>query len=444
MVTNEKPTRDRWNALGLGMLLAAGCAALLLVLLSGCGAATTISGPVAGTQPTATPNVNTVVWHTAIWIGGAKLLGGPTPPAAMSPTDGNTAYVCTGNGTKQNPGNEAVWATHNFAAPGAGSAAGATFTRLHDLPVSEQEASGCTIVVDATDPTTLVAMLPSAGPFGPTGPTEVSYASFDSGQSWHSLGQQPVLFDGPIATYQGKIYGMVAFSYPQDHMPNPDALRVSSDHMQTWQALPNTSGFDAFWLNPSNGGLLAHVLSSGQFVTSTDGGQNWQPFANPMAFNVTPAGYLATIAVQVPQAGQPWMVCGLTGPQAPSAGQPPNLSAVCTRDQGQTYTTLPALPDTPTGTTNPAGAMRLAGITPDGSVLAMLGLSVVPQPPGGVTGLGYKLWRLPLGATQWQSLGVPPQFNLSYAPGALIAWPENGVCMAATPDCGLDYVAAYP
>jgi hypothetical protein len=417
----------RWHALSLGMLLAAGCAALL-VLLAGCGEAT-ISGGAPGTQPTATrtPAGGTVHWQPAMGAGG--VVGGG--PQVVSPLDGNTGYSCTGSGTKAAPGNLHVWATHNLSAPNGG----ATWTSLADLPIAENQTNGCTIVLDATDPAALAAMTPSSGQeFG-----EVSFASFDSGKTWRQLAQHPVLFTGPIYSYQGKIYGIVAMSYAQEYVnPNPAALRVSSDHMQTWQELPNTAGYDAFWLDPGTGQLLAHQFNSGEFATSDDGGQTWQPFANPRSFGA--GGY----RVRVPVAGQPWIICGVVTPQAPSVGQGPIDSAECTSDLGKTYTPLPVLPDVPAGTSNPAGQMQVDGVTSDGAVLATLATNAAPVP---AIDPGYKLWRLPPGGSTWHSLGVPPQFAISYAPGALFAVSATGITMCST--CPQDqqeddFVAAYP
>jgi hypothetical protein len=140
------------------------------------------------------------------------------------------------------------------------------------------------------------------------------------------------------------------------------------------------------------------------------------------------------------------MICGLTHPIDGSTGQPsPSHIAVCKQDATKSSIHLPPLPDTPAGNSDPAGQIRLVGITSDGSVLATLALQDGNK--GATSSPGYTLWRLPSGGTQWQSLGILPQFDGVYTPGALFASPDSGVIIPPCATClanESDYVAAYP
>jgi hypothetical protein len=288
--------------------------------------------------------------------------------------------------------------------------------------------------VDSTNATTLLASV-----VAPDG-TPTNYVSFDGGVGWQNISQTSLYFSGGTATYQGKVYAISSTILPTYPQFGNYTLRVSTDGMQTWQPLPGGHEFDAFWLNPNNGEILAHDRDSRVFVYSDDSGQTWHGFQHPLPFDT------ASFVVRVPStpADQSWMVCGLALPTSPSDwGHLPD-TAECTQDLGKTYISLPNLPDTPAGVPNPAGQMRMIGISGDDSVLAMLSAQDVPK--GQTTSTGYTLWRLPPGGTKWQSLGSTPQYMVTYVAGVLLASPFNDIIMRACPSCPsdeADYVAAY-
>ena len=73
-----------------------------------------------------------------------------------------------------------------------------------------------------------------------------------------------------------------------------------------------------------------------------------------------------------------------------------------------------------------AGVVHYATYTSDGAILA---LNAATTSSGALT---YNVFRLPAGATRWQSLGPTPEYSLSYAPatggdGMLWSVPVNGV-----------------
>lgn len=424
-----------WNmlaAVAAVTLVAVGFAALFGVLLPGRG---TTGQPTPTVSRTASPRVSAtasatahpgpVDWQQAVWPQGKSGPDNANLGPALAPSDGNIAYLCQPGNTPAD--NEQIWATQRFAS----AAGGATWTHLGDLPVARQNINTCSIAPDMTGGSALLVTISPA-----SGATPRNFASFDSGATWRELASQTLYFAGDIASYQGKIYAIISTILPTYPQFGNYTLSVSSDQMRTWQPVSQTV-VDAFWLNRL-GVLLAHARDSRQFITSTDGGQTWHAFQNPTPFDTF------SYVVQAPLASRSWMVCGLALPSgAPSSGV--THTAVCTTDTGQTYSTLPNLPDTPAGAPDPAGDMRLIGITGDGSVLAMLATQATPK--GQSSSAGYTLWRLPPGATSWQSLGITPQYGVRYAPGVLYAAPDSQVIMRSCASCQADessYVAAYP
>jgi hypothetical protein len=416
----DHPDRHRVGALAavaVVALVALGFAAVYGAFVLG-------RSPVA--HPTPTPTGRALRWQRVTWPQGQAGPGSASLGPERSPSDGNTAYLCDG---ASGQAIQHIWVTHNFAAQSHAT----TWTFVGGLAV-EQPISLCTVAVDSINTSTLLAtIVTSAGAM-------TNYVSFDGGVGWQNIIQTPLYFSGGTATYQGKVYAItstIAPTYPQF---GNYTLRVSTDDMSTWQPVPGGHEFDAFWLNPSNGEILAHDRNSRLFFYSDDGGQTWHGFHHPVAFDT------ASFVVRAPvaPADLSWTICGLALPVSPSDwGHLPD-AAECTQDLGQTYSRLANLPDTPAGVQNPAGQMRMIGITANGSVLAMLAAEGASKSQ--TTSQGYTLWRLPPGRTAWQSLGTTPQYSVTYVAGVLLASPSSEVVMRACPTCPTDeadYVAAY-
>jgi hypothetical protein len=436
------PSRRTWGtlaAIAAVVLLAVGFASLFGVLLPNrgpTGKPTPTIQPRVSPTTTRTTSTGPIQWQTITWPRGQSGPSSEDTYPSSAPSDGNTAYLCVAPSSAT--ANEQIWVTHNFAAPNHG----AQWSHTGDLPIAHQDVNTCGMEVDMNNPAVLLAIV------GPqTGATDRDFASLDGGATWREIAQQPLYFSGSflggLASYQGKVYALAATTSPNPPRLDDVTIRVSSDQMQTWQPIPTANRFDSFWLN-ANGELLAHDANSRQFVfsdiTGSDGGgKTWHAFQNPSSFDT----YAYVVAA--PVAGQSWVVCGLTLPSGASSSQGPMHTAVCTQDLGKAYTTLPNLPNTPANANDPAGDISLIGITSDGSVLATLGALGIPKTQPSST--GYPLWRLPPGGRQWQSLGIPPQFNVGYTPGALVASPDAAVPVRSCATCAVDqsdYVAAYP
>ncbi|HLZ25214.1 MAG TPA: zf-HC2 domain-containing protein [Ktedonobacterales bacterium] len=360
------------------------------------------------------------------------LLFGATEMTA--PSDGATAYACamqppyTGGSP---PTKSVFFATHDT---------GQTWSPVLTIPV-EHGATACIVTVDALDPETVVASSAFAlRTMGPSPNTSVTYLSQDGGIHWQRLpGDQLIL---QPATRQGVTYALheVQTGTFSNEPANTD-LAVSRDGMQSWTPIDGPimrqSGEkylpQRFWLNPDNGNLLVETLdpSNNDAPTlwhSEDSGTHWQPFGQPPAMS---SSINYHFVVQSPAAGQSWYVC-LAGYDASGQGQ--NI-LTCTSDNGAVWTSRSVLnpPSAPPakmkGPGTSIGAALVFAIGDDSAVLALAAQGVALD--GSIT--GYTLFRLPHGASQWQSLGPVPEFSVLYVPapgnGILWAFPAQGILL---------------
>src|SRR5262249_1955484 len=134
-------------------------------------------------------------------------------------------------------------------------------------------------------------------------------------------------------------------------------------------------------------------------------------------------------AVQQPQAGsQAWRICA----QFSNGGTGPDELA-CTSDLGRSWAEEPALDPGSRGY-YPQG---LAGLADDGSLL-------VPSLAGG----GDTLYRLPAGATRWQTLGMVAAASCTFVPsgngGTLWSFPSESDGAGAPGPTDAVYSAGYP
>jgi hypothetical protein len=342
----------------------------------------------------------------------------------IAPSDGTTAYACavqppyTGGPP---PTKSLFFATHD---------AGHTWSPILTIP-AEHGATECIVTVDALDPGTVVASFAYAfRTVGPSPNASVTYLSQDGGIHWQRLPGDQLIFQP--ATRQGITYALhEAQSGTFSGEPAAIDLAVSRDGMRTWTAIDGSimrqSGHryipQQFWLNPNNGNFLVETLDQSNNAAlalwhSEDAGAHWQPFGQPPA-----TGGNAPFLVQAPASGQPWHVC-LAGYDLTGQGQ---NTLVCTSDNGAEWTSRVALnpPSAPPvqgkGPGPSIGSAEVFAIGGDGAVLAVAAQGVATD--GSIT--SYALYRLPQGASQWQSLGTVPEFSVLYVPT-----PGNGMLWA--------------
>jgi hypothetical protein len=267
---------------------------------------------------------------------------------AVAPSDGETAYACAALGTQPNP---RVIVTHT---------GGAFWAYITNIPATWGACARLT--VDLLNPSVVVA----EGDFG--GPQEVTY---DGGRTWQPLALPAQQEVAQFATVGNRMYALI-------NVPSSDGsslitvLAESTDHLRTWHEIDGTlrnANLRQLWVNPGDGALMLRTYDTGLW-TSTDDGATWMHIDVP---SVVPVDY----AVQQPSAQQPWRLCG----EYFASQNDSTLSLICTMDGGRAWYIPPTL-----------AFWQAAGIANDGAIL--------------VYDRSFMIYRLPLGATRWQKLGV--------------------------------------
>lgn len=332
---------------------------------------------------------------------------------AVAPSDGRTAYACSQPGRNQSsppPTSWAGWVTHD---------SGATWSPLA-LP---QVAGWCSLVVDQTNPRDVLMGFTQNPP--PSLPN-MYYRSTDGGATWRQIRSLDESLIYQFATQGSSIYAL------RDATPNATNamahLQVSVDGMATWTDIESNIRGDGlqvtqFWLNPYNGVLLTASIpapaagtpsSSSLSVSvwrSSDGGAHWR--------NLQASQFKATtMLVQPPQPNHIWGICVASGSVDGGSG----TTLICGDDSGQTWRNMPALDFVGNASTVPT----YTAFTSDGAILAIRPATI------GSGAVAYNIFRLPSGASRWQSLGATPEFSLVYAPtsdgdGMLWSSPVNGI-----------------
>ncbi len=319
---------------------------------------------------------------------------------ALTPADENVSYACIPQ-TASSESGVGFWASHDC---------GATWTHVSDLPT--HQAGQCTVVPDTLAVGIAIVDLewyvPGASPLSPS---QLSFATTDGGRSWTELASA---FDYvQLASYRGATYA-IRLDNPAT-LGGSERLVVSTDGLRSWQAvdramedahaLPN-----AFWLNPANGSLLAYAFTvdaNGANLTrslwvSADAGGSWRRLSGP-------GNSMSFLAVQWPTNGGPWHLCTSDQDITALPDQQSNQLA-CTQDGGSTWVGRPALNIALTCKTclkghpyTPIATLTLAGIAPDGSLLAT---AADRFDSDGTAHLS--LFRLAPDTTRWESLGEFP------------------------------------
>jgi hypothetical protein len=347
----------------------------------------------------------------------------------VAPSDGQTAYACAQPNTTGTATQLRGWVTHD---------AGATWTKLA-LP---QLSGWCALVVDEVNPRDVLLGFshnpPAGGPITP----ELYYHSADGGASWRHI---PGL-DGSViyqfASYHSAIYAL------RDATPGSVGdfahVQVSTDGMANWRTIDggffsSNIGAAQFRLNPYNGALLATnaptlvngipatTVTSALVWASHDGGAHWRSLQAPQTSGDT------NILIQPPQPNHAWGVCAASVLLRPATA--PSFELICGDDSGQVARPMPLL-----DSGDPTAMPSYTAYTSDGAILAVM------KTTSGSGAISYNVYRLPAGASRWQSIGATPEFSLLYAPasdGSGILWsvPVNGI---ATDSQGRVFRVAAP
>ncbi|WIG58176.1 MAG: hypothetical protein OJF49_000921 [Ktedonobacterales bacterium] len=385
------------------MLLA--CAALLL---AGCGNA---SRPANASAPLPKiPHARALVWQDA-QTPVSLVLQTPwpfqPPTLAVAPSNGNVAYECYAPASATSQSGQ-VWVTRDRAAH---------WTRAADLPTGG-EVDSCTITVNDLTPTTAVAMTfrdARDGCFACAHGTRSYFLTTDGGATWTP--QSGSVFPiGQFATARGVTY---ALNTPPlaDAQPWQSTLLVSRDGMRTWspidQPIHASSGHAVmrFWLSPATGELLAYASNSAAFEEqvwlSRDGGGQWSQLQGAIG---------QEYIVRIPDAGQPWYICGMRDGMDSTHPVGPNM-LTCSYDSGKTWHGAGGPGGGPYGVQN--GVFAFAD---DGSVLQTMPLSTTPT-LGATT--PSQVGRLIPRGTTWEPLGPAPTYGpILYASGVLWMTPQ--------------------
>lgn len=360
--------------------------------------------------PTATPDL--LPAHPLTWSPAAT---GSPGEITVSATDGESAYACTVTSDAQ--GNGVIHISRT-------SDRGSTWTAARSVP-AEPAASGCELVVDASDPSVAALAWASRGAGGGDLYTGLM-TTVDGGATWQAHPQQPFVRIDQLDSRGGVIYALRETADSSGSVENH--LWASSDRMATWRQVDAgqtlSSGIAGFWLQPDGPGILA-VVGGGanavptQLFYSPDDGAHWRLLTVPggQLPSFMPARFVSTALMGDGTAyngiiarwiqGQ-FYICETTyAPYAPtSVSNPP--SVMCSDDTGMHWQTRPV-----TVLTNSEGAPvgpELVAIADDGDLL-------VAGPAG--------LYRLLPGSDAWQFLGEQPQRIITYC-----STPEGAILMA--------------
>lgn len=420
-------SRSRHTAHGvLATLLLA-----LTPLLAACGgagqaraasASTTTTRPAASAQPLQTAPTATAMPTP---LTGLAAISAPTQGAQAS---WRRANLPSGYGMQFHGAALAVSLWHGSVAyscspPPSGALhvvkttdGGATWGRMTDVPGSWD---GCDVAVDANEPQTVVVENTYLGQWA---------ASRDGGVTWHAITQEPQSGIAQLASAQGHTYALIGSS-------KGERLMVSDDGLVTWRdisAAIQGTRLNAFWVNPTTGALLVTADAPVTYPptnsmpllwSSTDGGAHWASVSIPVRD-------LTTFAVEPPQGAAPWTLC---------VGFDSGASFACSHDSGAHWAAIPDLSNTQ------SYHYGLVAVASDGAALAYTWTTAG-------TGTAQTLYRLPVGASRWQSLGATPAdamggmgfYPTENGPGYLWAFTAESDGAGASPDPTAIYSATYP
>jgi hypothetical protein len=369
----------------------------------------------------------------------------------FAPSQAGTAYTCFWTDADPSSAPE-IWATHD---------GGGSWRLVGHVPATP--AGPCSLTVDATQPTALVATVTKyiGGRHPPSSPNGQNFVSVDGGHTWTRMESKRDYAE--LATYHGLTYALVDV-YSQSTPSISYHLAVSTD-LRSWRIIDqpiiqagtqgNINEVGRFWLNPSTGALLAvstnttaayESLQSFSSVglpqrlwTSTDGGQTWTEITYP--------GFGAeTVAVQPPPSGQSWHLCVTNWVVwVPLDAMNGNNLLACTSDGGATWKPRPALnipwsdvePAPPSDNSAKSPLVTMHGVAPlgiltigvDGSLIAAVNDTNTPS-----MNERWDVFRLPPNGSVWERIGRVPD-----ADGTFEVYPSGVIFYSA----GQDYTTTY-
>jgi hypothetical protein len=366
------------------------------------------------TSPTPVPGPH-VRWQPSAALPDQLDFGSSNVHFTVAPSDGRIAYLCD---VSPPP-------------PGAATTSGATsrFWVTHDrgahwAPALESSAQSnatrCDAEIDALDPSFVVLAsshedlsVAAPGSVDSLPNQTVNEATFDGGATWQRLAGNQQLFG--LTTVNGVTFGLRSTQPGQaSSAPITTELAMSRDQLRTWTpidaALRAASPQEQVWyysLDPRTGALLVVTTDtngqSSRLWSSTDTGQHWRELAMPAGDGT---GFMR-LWLPWPSSDAPKHICA-----APASGGS-STSVVCSADGGATWTHPVAFPY--------ADKYSSGWLAPDGALLITgSGTDAQGNPIGGTV-----LYRLPAGATRWQTLGPVPEPNI-----VSVAGPGTGVLWA--------------
>ncbi len=349
----------------------------------------------------------------------------PNAAFAIAPSNGNIAYICDTPAT----GAPQLWRTLD---------AGQAWAPLPGLPNVGYVT--CGLLIDQNDPLTVLASFattPNLNSIEVTSGYATTYALFDGAAQWQPLDGGPVAFDSmsQFASWHGTYYATISVATPTSLQ---STLSVSTDHMQTWQAIDRQivvgdqmapsgeTGEVGFWVNSTTGALLAQTYNEarpGELWASADHGATWNAVVLPPS-PVSEAGETnnsvtgASVFVQQPTTGQAFQLCAWYTEKLYAGVDP----FYCSRDGGRTWAKRGA-PD--------GGGVYVYGLMANGMLLERDGASFYLLPandPNAHTGLAIGSLPLsvatvyyantfgatPTGMTLWQFDGEQSVFVAQY------------------------------
>lgn len=386
----DKIVRGTWPMLAaiIGLLALAGCGATGRATPSAAHATAPTTTATGQPRPTVTAG-QALTWRQVMLPSGVDLTSGAG--YAVSPVDGNIAWLCA----PVSASDFAFWAT---------SDTGSSWRQVSALaPATAQPSHSCTLVADQADTRTLVAVFSwGAGADGSL--RSMSYVSTDGGAHWRPL-------PGDIQTMEVATAGTTTYAILDDTAASPadqqSSLVVSGDGLRSWHAFrPGSLGNDSFfrfWLDPASGTLLAATYHNTLWRT-TEAGASWSQVSTPDS--------QSGITAWLPRQDR-WEFCDSFAP-------PPAIDLRCSTDLGATWRAVPTFTYTLQCATCNKGGTALSDTEPcfpdaiasDGALLAACPTSGSAS-FGNPDALPTTVYRLPLGASAWVSLGAAPGHWLS-------------------------------
>jgi photosystem II stability/assembly factor-like uncharacterized protein len=326
-------------------------------------------------------------------------------------SNGDTAYECLTNVDNNGTYTPIIDVTHD---------GGSHWTQSPPLAPLDTSAQGtltagqCVVIIDDGDANIAIASL---------GTAEI-FITFDGGASWQVLQHGPLYPILQFSTYQGATYRI--------RMTTARAtLEVSRDGWQTWAPVDGAmsragEGVADFWIDPTTGEMLAAGQtpnSLGHMWQSDNGGISWTRLSPLPPFTT------GSFVVRPPHNGRSWQICVIS-PTDIISSLP--FNPICSDDGGHSWKTLAPLQKS-------GASYELLGIGDDGSVL----VDTRQLSPSSIT-----LYRLPPGATSWQSIGQTPESDfIAYSPNPGVFWsiqltgPKSS---GGKPDANGVYIADFP